>query len=122
MANKSKRIEMLIKKNISDILLFELHDEHIGFVTVTDIKMSNDYQYARIYVSFLNAKNPINNLAALKKAKGFIRSSLSKKMDIWKIPQIEFLIDDSFEKAKKLDDVLKKEEKALEEMSMKKDL
>ena len=48
MANKEKRIEMLIKKNISDILLFELHDKNIGFVTVTDIKMSNDYQYARV--------------------------------------------------------------------------
>ena len=34
MANKEKRIEMLIKKNISDILLFELHDKEVGFVKI----------------------------------------------------------------------------------------
>ena len=106
MANKEKRIEMLIKKNISDILLFELHDKNIGFCTVTDIKMSNDYQYARVYVSFLGTKNPEKNLEALNKARGFVRTSLSKKMDIWKIPQIQFIIDDSFEKADKINRVL----------------
>lgn len=116
MANKSKRIEMLIKKNISDILLFELHDKNVGFVTVTDIKMSQDYQYARVYVSFLGVKTPAKNLEALKKAKGFIRTSLSKKMDIWKIPQLEFVLDDTFEKADKINKVLKRESDELEEL------
>ena len=116
MANKEKRIEMLIKKNISDILLFELHDKNTGFCTVTDIKMSNDYQYARVYVSFLGTKNPEKNLEALNKARGFVRTSLSKKMDIWKIPQIQFIIDDSFEKADKINRVLKKESDELEEL------
>ena len=116
MANKEKRIEMLIKKNISDILLFELHDKNIGFCTVTDIKMSNDYQYVRVYVSFLGTKNPEKNLEALNKARGFVRTSLSKKMDIWKIPQIQFIIDDSFEKADKINRVLKKESDELEEL------
>ena len=116
MANKEKRIEMLIKKNISDILLFELHDKSVGFVTVTDIKMSNDYQFARVYVSFLGTKYPEKNLEALNKARGFVRTSLSKKMDIWKIPQIQFILDDSFEKADKINRVLKKESDELEEL------
>jgi ribosome-binding factor A len=116
MANKEKRIEMLIKKNISDILLFELHDKEVGFVTVTDIKMSKDYQYARVFVSFLGTKNPAKNLDALKKARGFVRTSLSKKMDIWKIPQIEFVLDDTFEKADKINKVLKRESDELEEL------
>lgn len=119
MLNKSKRIEMLIKKNISDIILFELHDKKLGFVTVTDVKMSKDYQYARIYVSFLNAKDPIANLEVLKKARGFIRSSLSKKMDIYKIPQLEFILDDSYENAKHLEDILKKDEEDIDKINKK---
>ena len=53
MADKIKRIEMLIKKNISEIISFEVRNKSIGFVTVTDCKLSTDYQYCRVYVSFL---------------------------------------------------------------------
>lgn len=119
MLNKSKRIEMLIKKNVSDIILFKMHDKDLGFVTVTDVKMSKDYQYARIYVSFLNAKNPLNNLEVLKKAKGFIRSSLSKKLDIYKVPQLEFILDDSYENAEHLEKLLKKDEEDLDKINKK---
>ena len=78
--------------------------------------MSNDYQFARVYVSFLGTNYPEKNLDALNKARGFVRTSLSKKMDIWKIPQIQFILDDSFEKADKINRVLKKESDELEEL------
>src|SRR5574344_2145431 len=99
MANKLKRVEMLIKKNISEILQFDVKNSGIGFVTVTDCQLSKDYQYAKVYVSFYGSRNPKANLEALNKAKGFIKTELAQKLDIWKLPQIEFIIDDSFEKA-----------------------
>lgn len=116
MANKSKRIEMLIRKNVSEILQFEVKNSGIGFVTVTDCKLSNDYQNCKIYVSFLGSKNPEKNLEALNNAKGFIRTSLSKKMDIWKIPQLIFVLDNSIDEQIHMSKLLKDEEKELEKM------
>lgn len=113
MADKIKRIEMLIKKNIADILVFEVRNKSIGFVTVTDCKLSSDYQYARIYVSFLGTQDPLVNLEELNKMKGYIKSSLAKKMDIYKIPNIEFLLDDSFENGKKIEELIKKDEEEI---------
>ena len=74
MADKIKRIEMLIKKNISEIISFEVRNKSIGFVTVTDCKLSTDYQYCRVYVSFLGTNFPLKNLEELNKVKGFIKS------------------------------------------------
>lgn len=111
---------MLMKKNLSDILQFEVKKKSIGFVTLSEIRLANDYNYIRAYVSFLGAKNPKENLEELKKVKGFIKSSLAKKMDIWKIPDIEFILDDSFDRAIKLEEVLNKEAKILEEMKKEK--
>ncbi|MEG1313036.1 MAG: 30S ribosome-binding factor RbfA, partial [Bacilli bacterium] len=104
------------RKNISDILQFEVKNDNIGFVTVTDCRVSKENMYARIYVSFLGAKNPQNNLAALNKIKGFIRTSLSKKLDIWKVPEIEFVYDDSIDRVMKLEESLHKEKASLDKL------
>lgn len=116
MANKEKRIEMLVKKNVSDIIQFEVKSKSIGFVTVTDCKMTKDYQYCRIYVSFLGTSHPENNLEALNNVKGFIRSSLAKKLDIWKIPNLEFVIDDSYEEGQRINELLKKDQESIDKM------
>ena len=116
MANKLKRVEMLIKKNVSEIIQFDVRNSKIGFVTITDCKLSADYQYAKIYVSFLGSKNPKENLEALNNAKGYIKVALSKKMDIWRLPQLDFVIDDSEQHAQKIEELLKKDRDELEKM------
>lgn len=116
MADKIHRIETLIKKNISEILAFEVRNKSVGFVTVTDCKLSNDYQYIRVYVSFLGTNNQSKNLEELKKVKGYVKTSLSKKMDIYKIPNIEFILDDSFETGKKIEELIVKDQKEIKKI------
>ena len=50
---KQKRLEGIIRKDISDIVQFEVKDADVGFVTITDVEVSNDHSYAKVYVSFL---------------------------------------------------------------------
>ena len=114
MADRVERIKTIIGKNITDIIQFELRNPRIGFCTVKEVWVSQDYSYARVYVSFLGAKFPNQNLEELKKCKGFIRSSLAKKLDIRKTPQVEFYLDDLEEKASHLDEILKKEQEKLD--------
>ena len=78
--------------------------------------MSTDFSYAKVYVSFLGSKNPQENLQALNKCKGFIRSSLAKKLDIRKTPEITFVLDDSYEKQKHLEELISKEGAEIENL------
>lgn len=116
MADRTERIKSIIGKNISDIIQFELRNPKIGFCTVKEVWVSQDFSYARVYVTFLGSKYPKQNLEELNKCKGYVRSSLAKKIDIRKTPSIEFFLDETEEKASHLDEVLKKEQAKLDSM------
>jgi ribosome-binding factor A len=82
---------------------------------VNEVVVNDDYSVAKVYVSFIGAKYPRQNLIELNRCKGFVRSSLAKKMDIYKVPELVFIYDEQFEKAARLDEALKREEKNIED-------
>ena len=53
MSVKTEKIAGIILKNVSEIIQFQLKDPKIGFVTITDVEVTNDLSIAKIYVSFL---------------------------------------------------------------------
>lgn len=116
MADRTQRIQSIIGKNITEIIQFELKNPRIGFCTVNEVWVSSDFSYARVYVSFLGAKYPKQNLEELNKTRGYVRSSLAKKIDIRKTPEITFYLDETYAKMDRLDEVLKKESQQLEKM------
>lgn len=120
MADRLQRIQSIIGKNISEIIQFEVKNKNIGFCTVSEVKVSNDFSYAKVYVSFLGAKYPKQNLEELNKCKGFIRSSLAHKLDIRKTPELTFLLDDTYEKSERITEILEKDKKELEAIKAKK--
>ena len=105
MANRTERIKNLIVRNVSDIIQYELKDPKLGFATVIDADVSNDFSYAKIYVSFLG-DNVNTRLGRLNSAKGFIRSSLAKKMSIRKIPELTFVLDETMDRGARIDQLL----------------
>jgi len=113
MANRQGRVKALIQKNLSDILTREIHNTHIGLPSVNEVVVNDDYSVAKVYVSFLGTKYPHQALLELNKCKGFVRTSLAKKMDIYKVPELVFIYDEQFDKAAKLDAALEREAKSL---------
>ncbi len=116
MADRTQRIQSIIGKNISEIIQFELRNPKIGFCTVSEVSVSTDFSYAKVYVTFLGSKFPKQNLEELNKCKGYVRSSLAKKIDIRKTPEITFYLDETYEKVNRLDAILKKESEQIEKM------
>ncbi len=107
MSVKQERIAQNIYREISDIIQFSLKDPSVGFVTITDVRVTNDNSYAKVYVSFLG-KDPRRQagLKALNRAKGFIRSELAKRIHIYKVPELIFVLDDTLEKGERIDSIL----------------
>ena len=105
---KQKRLEGIIRKNISDIIQFEVKDADVGFVTITDVEVSNDHSYAKVYRTFLgkNARAQAG-LRALNRAKGFIRSALSQRLSIRRTPELIFVIDETEEHGRHIDEIIR---------------
>lgn len=109
-----QKIQALIARNVKDIVSYEIKNENIGFMTITDVEVSSDHSYCKIFVSFLN--NAKNSLETLNRAKGFVRSRLAKKVNIRRVPEISFVLDDTYERQQRLENLIKKDEEELKEM------
>jgi ribosome-binding factor A len=107
-----RKIQEFIKQEVSNILLKELKDPRIGFVTVTDAKITGDLREATVYVSlFGDEKQKKDTLTALKSANGYIRSEVGKRLKIRYSPEIQFKEDQSLDYGIKIDKMLKDIEK-----------
>lgn len=60
MSMKKDRIEAIIQKEVSSIIQMELKDPKIGFITITDVTVTNDLSIAKIYVTFLGQQPRID--------------------------------------------------------------
>ncbi len=102
-----RKIQEFIKQEVSRIVLQELKDPRLGFVTVTDARITGDLREATVYVSLFGSdEEKKNTLAALRKAQGYIRSEVGKRLGIRYSPQIEFKEDESLEYGMKIESIL----------------
>lgn len=108
MANKQERIASIIRKNIAEIIQFQLRDPKLGFVSIPEVRVSKDFSYAKVYVSFIKEEDEKEGLEVLNKAKGFIRSELASKLDTRRVPEIRFVIDDGYKKEARIEELLNK--------------
>lgn len=106
MALKKEKINHIIQRELSYILQNEVKDPKIGFCTITGVKTTNDLSYAKVYVSFMN-KYQKQNIVALNKSKGFIRSLLAKRLTVRKCPELIFEIDTSLDYGNKIESIIK---------------
>ena len=108
MANKQERIASIIRKNIAEIIQFQVKDPHLGFVSIPEVRVSKDFSYATVYVSFFKEEDVVPSLEVLNKARGFIRTELAKKMDTRRVPEIRFVLDEGYKKEERIAELLKK--------------
>lgn len=95
MSLKTEKIGHNFIKEISYIIMEEIKDPNIRFVTLTGCDVTNDLSYAKVYFTTLKDEYKEETLKALNKAANFIELELSKRIQIRKMPQISFHIDTS---------------------------
>ncbi|MGB9822996.1 MULTISPECIES: 30S ribosome-binding factor RbfA [Thermodesulfovibrio] len=113
---RSQRLGVLLKEEVAQIILHKIKDPRLGFVTVTDVKLSDDLRQARVFISVLNSEERELSLQILNEAKGFIRSEIARRLRIKIIPTFEFVFDESIERGFRIDQLLKEIKKAPEEV------
>ncbi len=101
------RINEELRKELSSILAYDLKNPNItGMLSVTKVKITPDFKYAKVYVSILNSKNIDKTMNGLKESSGFIRSKIAKDINLRITPELVFEIDDSLEYGARIDSIL----------------
>lgn len=110
---RPERVANLMKREIADILANELRDPRLGaMVSVTDVEVTPDLSFARVYVSVLtNDPARDRTLDGLTRAAGFVRRALAPRLGLREVPELRFLLDDSLEKGARVDELLRKIER-----------
>ena len=126
MTARAQRIADQIQREIAVLIQLEVSDPRVGMVSVTGVDVSNDLAYAKVYITVLNSltgDEKINadtlsepgaldqleieeNLKALKKASGFLRTLLAKRLRLRVVPKLQFYYDSSIEQGQRLSDLI----------------
>ena len=99
-----------MKQEIADILMRKIKDPRVGFVTVTDVDVSDDLRNAKIFVS-IYGEGKEETFKGLESAAPFIRSELSRRMRMRHVPELLFRFDESVERGAHIMELLHSIEK-----------
>lgn len=104
---RSEKVADLIHKEVSQILMKNLKDPRIGFVTITRVDVSEDCRLAKIYFSVMGSLlDKENTMKGLDSAKGYVRKELGRRMRLRYTPEIMFQFDPSIEYAIHIEEVI----------------
>ncbi len=103
MGNRQRRLGQLLKQEISELLLRNIKDPRIAFVSVTSVDVAADLRHAKVLVSVLgNESERKSTIAGLRSATGFIRRELGNRLHLKYIPEIKIQYDDSIEEGSRI--------------------
>ena len=102
-----RKIADRIQVIVAEMLERRIKDPRLGFVTVTDVRVSGDTQQATVFYTVFGEHEALaSTAAALESAKGLIRSEVGKQLGMRHVPTLEFIHDALPENARHLDEVL----------------
>ncbi len=98
MTRRAERLQEFLKAELSQIIQQQLSDPRIGFVSITDVEVSEDLRHARVFVSVLGGDEAKEQtMSGLRSAAGFIRGEVARRMQTRYTPEIAFKLDQSIE-------------------------
>jgi len=103
-----ERLNHTYQEEISMILMKEVKDEEIKFVTITGVEVTNDLSFAKVYYTVLDDTKKEQTKLALEKAAPFIRKQLASHIEIRHTPELRFIYDKSEDYGNHIDQIIDK--------------
>ena len=108
---RPERVAQFMRREIAEILEHQLNDPRLAgrVVSVTDVEVTPDLSFARVFVSVLEGGAERERaLAALQSAAGFVRHLLSERLDLREVPEIRFVHASSLERGARVEVLLRR--------------
>ena len=107
--SRKEKIQAELQRVLSEILTRGLNDPRVGKFTITSVSVSPDMKNARIYYVPFASKNPVEQVQqGLTRAGGFLRGEVARKLGLRYTPRLEFVFDESIDRAARLTELIDK--------------
>lgn len=101
-SGRPQKLGDLIQRELSELVQRELRDPRVGMITITGVDVSPDFSHARVFFTTLSKDHLDETQRGLKRAAGFLRSQLARRMTLYTTPELRFEYDESVERGDRL--------------------
>ena len=99
---RPQKVADQIQREVSELLHRELRDPRVGMITLTGVDVSRDCAHATVFYTCLDPAQADGAAEGLRRAAGFLRSRLAKRVKLYTAPQLRFVYDSSVERGVRL--------------------
>ncbi len=101
--SRKDRVSEQVLRELAELIRLELKDPRVGFITLTDVELTPDYAHAKVFFTTLGGEEKVPGiLAGLRRASGFLRRELGRRVRIHTTPELHFAYDASIERGSEL--------------------
>lgn len=101
------RLNEQLKREITEILRYEVKDPRVGMATVTEVSVAPDLSFARVYISVLGEEpDKAETLEGVRAASPFIRGELGRRLRVRRVPELDIQLDRALEYATRIERLL----------------
>ena len=105
---RARRVGDQMRAVLAELVQREVQDPGVGFVTVTEVRMSSDLQYATVFVSVMgDGDSEAQSLASLRRAAPFLRSEVGKRLRLRHTPDLRIQLDQTLEHGDRIEELLR---------------
>ena len=106
-SQRAQRIGDQIQRELAGLLHDAVKDPRVGRVTLTGVDVSADLSHAKVRFTDLSGREHAGEaVAALMRTAGFLRSELARRLDLYSVPQLHFVYDDTIESGMRLSQLI----------------
>jgi ribosome-binding factor A len=107
--SRSQRVAEQIRRELAELIRQEVKDPRVGFITLTDVEITPDYAHAKVYFTSMTGEEGLDEiLTGLRRASGFLRRELGRRVRIHTTPELHFHYDKSVEEGSRLSQLIDK--------------
>ena len=104
---RARRVADQIQRELPELIRQEVKDPRVGMLTITEVEVNRDMEFAKVFFTTLGSQTEHEAcLEGLKRASGFLRTQLSKRMQLRVVPKLSFVYDHSVERGMQLSQLI----------------
>ena len=97
-SGRPQKLGDLIQRELSELVQRDLRDPRVGMITLTGVDVSPDLSHAKVFYTTLDPAHVDEAAKGLKRAAGFLRSQLARRIKLYTTPELRFEYDESVER------------------------
>lgn len=101
-SGRPQKLGDLIQRELSELVQRELRDPRVGMITITGVDVSPDLSHAKVFYTALDPAHVQEAAQGLKRAAGFLRSQLARRIKLYTTPELRFAYDESVERGDRM--------------------